>query len=82
MGLGWFVWLAIITMGMGMRIVPGRKFRLLLRMMRGLGMRMVQGMVLVKLPVTVCILAGLGSGFRGLGIIRLAIGPVSWRHRQ
>jgi len=69
-------------MGMGMRIVPGRKFRLLLRMMRGLGMRMVQGMVLVKLPVTVRILAGLGSGFRGLRIIRLAIGAVSWRHRQ
>jgi hypothetical protein len=32
--------------------------------------------------VTVCIRAGLGSGFRCLGIIGLAIGPVSWRHRQ
>lgn len=76
--MGW----ELITMGMGMRIVPGRKFGLLLRMMRGLGMRMVQGMVLVKLPVTVRIRAGLGSGFGCLGIIGLAIGPVPWRHRQ
>ena len=65
-------------MGVGMRIVPGRKFRLLLRMMRGLGMRMVQGMVLVQLTVTVSILAGLGSGFRCLGIVGLAIRPVPW----
>ena len=65
-------------MGVGMRIVPGRKFRLLLRMMRGLGMRMVQGMVLVQLTVTVRILAGLGSGLRCLGIVGLAIRPVPW----
>jgi hypothetical protein len=72
--MGW----QLITMGMGMRSVPGRKIWLLLRMMRGLGMRMVQGMVLVKLPVTVRILAGLGSGFRCLGIVGLAIRPVPW----
>jgi hypothetical protein len=76
--MGW----QLIPMGMGMRIVPGRKFGLLLRMMRGLRMRMVQGMVLVKLPVTVRIRAGLGSGFRSLWVIGLAIRPVPWRHGQ
>jgi hypothetical protein len=41
-------------------------------------MRMVQGMVLVQLSVTVSILAGLGSGLRCLGIVGLAIRPVPW----
>ena len=72
--MGW----QLIAMGVGMRIVPRRENRLLLRMMRGLGVRVVQGMVLVQLTVTVCILAGLGSWFRCLGIIGLAIRPVPW----
>jgi hypothetical protein len=58
--MGW----QLIAMGMGMRSVPGRKLRLLLRMMRGLGMGMVQGMVLVQLTVTVRIRACPGSGLR------------------
>jgi hypothetical protein len=57
--MGW----QFIAMGVGMRMVPGRKIRLLLWMMRGVGVRMVHGMVLVQLTVTVCIRAGLGSGF-------------------
>jgi hypothetical protein len=56
--MGW----QLITMGMGMRMVPGREIGLVLGMMRGLGMRMVHGMVLVQLTVTVLIRAGLGSG--------------------
>jgi hypothetical protein len=57
--MGW----QFIAMGVGMRMVPGRKIRLLLWMVRGVGVRMVQGVVLVQLAVTVCIRAGLGSGF-------------------
>ena len=68
----------LITMGVGMRIVPGWKLRLLLRMMRGLGMGMVQGMVLVQFTMTVRILARLGSGFGCLGIVGLAIRTVPW----
>jgi len=56
--MGW----QLITMGVGMSIVPGRKIRLVLRMMRGPGMGMVHGMVLIQLTVTVLIRAGLGSG--------------------
>jgi hypothetical protein len=51
----------LIAMGAGMRMVPGRKIRFLLRMMRGLGMRVVHGMVLIQLTVTIRIPAGLGS---------------------
>ncbi len=71
-----------IAMEMGMRVVPGRKIRLHLGLMRCLGMRMVHGMMLVLLPVPVFIRAVLGPGLGGLGIIRLAIGSVSWRHSQ
>jgi hypothetical protein len=65
-------------MGVGMRMVPGRKIGVVLRMMRGLGMRMVQGMVLIQLTVAVSIRAGLRSGLGRLGIIWLAVRPVPW----
>lgn len=65
-------------MGVGMSVVPGRKIRLILGLMRCLGMRMVHGMMLVLLSVPVHIRAVLGPGLGGLGIIRLAIGSVSW----
>ena len=65
-----------------MSVVPGRKIRLLMRVMLGLGMRMVHRMMLVHLTVPVFIRAVLGPGLGGLGIIRLAIGSVSWRHSQ
>jgi len=71
-----------ILMGMGMCVMPGRKSRLLLGLMRCLGMGMVHGMMLVFLTLPVFIRAVLGPGLGGLGIIRLAIGPVSWRHSQ
>ncbi len=61
-----------------MSIVPGRKIRLDLGMMRGMRMRMVHGMMLVQFPVPVFIRAGLGPGLWGLRIIRLAIRSVSW----
>jgi hypothetical protein len=70
----------LITMGVGMSIVPGRKIGLDLRMMRGMRMRMVHGMMLIQLTVPVLIRAGLGSGLGCLGIIRLAIRSVSGRH--
>ena len=72
----------LIAMGMGMCVMPGRKSRLLLGLMRLLGMRMVHGMMLVFLTLPVFIRAVLGPGLGGLGIIRLAIGSVSWRHSQ
>jgi hypothetical protein len=72
--MGW----QLIAMGVGMRMVPGRKIRFVLRMMRGLGMRMVHGVVLIQLTVAVSIRTGLGSGLRRLGIIRLAVRPVPW----
>jgi|MTBAKMStandDraft_1061839.scaffolds.fasta_scaffold17546_3 hypothetical protein len=73
------VW-QIITMRVGMSIVPGRKIGLDLRMMRGMRMGMVHGMVLIQFTVPVLIRAGLGSGLGCLGIIRLAIRSVSGRH--
>ncbi len=72
----------LIAMGMGMCVVPGRKSRLLLRLMRCLGMRMVHGVMLVFLTLPVFVRAILGPGLGGLGIIGLAIGSVSWRHSQ
>ncbi|MCX6693656.1 MAG: hypothetical protein NT074_03775 [Methanomicrobiales archaeon] len=51
-------------------------------MMRSLGMRMIKGVVLVQFTVPVFIRAVLGPGLWGLGIIRLSIGSLSWRHRQ
>jgi hypothetical protein len=72
----------LIAMGMGMCVVPGRKSRLLLRLMCCLGMRMVHGVMLVFLTLPVFIRAILGPGLGGLGIIGLAIGSVSWRHSQ
>jgi hypothetical protein len=42
-----------------MRVVPGRKYRLLLRVMGRAGMGMVKGMVLVFLPVAVLVGTGL-----------------------
>jgi hypothetical protein len=72
----------LIAMGMGMCVMPGRKSRLLLGLMRSLGMRMVHGMMLVFLTLPVFIRAVLGPGLGGLGIVRLAIGSVSWRHSQ
>ena len=71
-----------IAMEMGMSVVPGRKIRLHLGMMGGLGMRMVHGMMLVLFTVPFFIRAVLGPGLGGLGIIGLAIGSVSWRHSQ
>jgi hypothetical protein len=41
----------LIAMEMGMSVVPGREIRLRLGMMRGLGMRMVHGMMLVLFTV-------------------------------
>jgi hypothetical protein len=72
----------IITMKMGMSVVPGRKIRLHLRMMGGLGMWMVHGMMLVLFTVPFFIRAVLGSRLRGLRIIRLAIGSMAWGHSQ
>jgi hypothetical protein len=72
--MGW----QLVTMRVGMRMVPGRKIGLVLRMMRGLGMRMIHRMVLIQLTVTVRIRAGLRSGLGRLGIIWLAIRPVPW----
>lgn len=71
-----------IAMEMRMSVVPGRKIRLHLGMMRGLGMRMVHGMMLVLFTVPFFIRAVLGPGLGGLGITRLAIGSMSWRHSQ
>jgi hypothetical protein len=68
----------VIAMGMRMCVVPGRKLWLDLGMMRGMRVRMVHGMMLVHFTMPVFIGAGLGSRLRGLGIIRLAIRPVSW----
>jgi hypothetical protein len=72
----------LIAMEMGMSVVPGRKIRLHLRMMRGLGMRMVHRMMLVLFTVPFFIRAVLGPGLRRLGIIRLAIRSMSWGHSQ
>ncbi len=72
----------LIAMGMGMCVMPRRKSRLLLRLMRCLGMRMVHGVMLVFLTLPFFVRAVLGPGLGGLGIIGLAIGSVSWRHSQ
>jgi hypothetical protein len=72
----------LIFMGMGMCIMPWRKSRLLLGLVRCLGVRMVHGMMLVFLTLPFFIRAVLGPGQGGLGIIGLAIRPVSWRHSQ
>jgi hypothetical protein len=52
-------------MGMGMSVVPGRKIRLHLGLMRCLRMRMVHRMMLVLLTVPVLIRAVHGPGLRG-----------------
>jgi hypothetical protein len=72
----------LIAMEMGMSVVPVRKIRLHLGMMRGLGMRMVHGMMLVLFTVPFFIRAVLGPGLGGLRITRLAIGSMAWRHSQ
>jgi hypothetical protein len=70
----------LIAMGMRMSVVPGRKLRLDLGMVRGVRMWVIHGMMLIRFALPVFIRAGLGSGLRGLGIIRLAVRSVSWRH--
>ncbi|MDD1707017.1 MAG: hypothetical protein LUO81_02330 [Methanoregulaceae archaeon] len=70
----------LIAMEMGMSVMPGRKIRLLLGMMRGLGLRMVHGMMLVLFTVPFFIRAVLGPGLGGLRIIGLTIGSMAWRH--
>jgi len=72
----------LIAMEMGMSVVPGRKIRLRLGMMRRLGMRMVHRMMLVLFTVPFFIRAVLGPGLGGLGIIRPAIRSMSWGHSQ
>lgn len=70
----------LISVGVGMRVVPGRKSVLLLGMMRDLWMGMVHGMMLVLFTVPIFIRACLGPGKRIFWIPRLAIWSVSWRH--
>ncbi len=56
--MGW----QFIAVRMGMRIVTRGKHRLVLRMMRCLGVRVVEGMVLVEFAVPVFVRAGPGLG--------------------
>ena len=49
----------LVTMGMGMGIMPGRKGRFFLRVMGRVGMRMIKGVVLVFLIIAFFVLSGL-----------------------
>jgi hypothetical protein len=49
----------LVTMRMGMGIVPGREGRFCLRMVGRVGMRMIQGVVLVLFDVALLVLAGM-----------------------
>ncbi len=69
-----------IAMRMGMRMVPGRQGRFFLRMMGGMRVWGIEGMVLFQFTVPVLIRAGLGPGKGGFGIIGLAVGSMSWCH--
>lgn len=69
----------LISVGVGMRVVPGKSV-LLLGMMRELWMGMVHGMMLVLFTVSILIRACVRFGRRGFWIPWLAIWSVSWRH--
>ena len=72
----------LIAMGMGMGVVPGSEVCFFLRMVPGMGVRMIHGMVLVQFTLPVLVRAGLGPGLGRLGIVMLAIWPVSGGHNQ
>jgi len=67
----------IIFMGMGMGVVPWREVCFFLRMVPGMRVRMVHGMVLVQFTLPVLVRAGPGPGLGRLGIVMLAIWAVS-----
>ena len=71
------MWGQLIFMGMGMGVVPGSEVCFFLRMVPGMGVRMIHGMVLVQFTLPVLVRAGPGPGLGRLGIVMLAIWPVS-----
>jgi uncharacterized membrane protein len=72
----------LITMGVGMSVVPVREDWFFLRMVGRVRMGRIKGVVLFQFTVPILIWAGLKPGLGGLGIIRLAIRSASWRHSQ
>ena len=70
----------LVTVGVGMSIMPGREDWLFLRVMWRVRMRRIKGMMLIHFTVPILIRAGLRTGLGGLWIIFLAIGSPSWRH--
>lgn len=67
----------LITMGVGMSVVPMREDWFILRMVGRVRMGRIKGVVLFPFTVPILIRAGLRAGLGGLGKIRLAIGSVS-----
>ena len=72
----------LIAMGMGMGVVPGSEVYFFLRMVLGMGVRMIHGMVLVQFTLPVLIRAGVGPGLGRFWIVMLAVRPVSGGHNQ
>ena len=63
----------LLGLGPGVGVVPGRKHRLVLGLVRSLGHMVVERMMLVIFNLPDLVRAGISLGTGGLWIIRLAI---------